>query len=430
MRDIPGFRLLERLPTHGPGEMWKAMRESSQRMVLLHLVSMEAAEAGRERERFMRQAGLCAQLSHGGLLTFLAQGVTNDSLWFATEWINGPDLEHYVRQRGPLSEKDAGAILWQMLDLLAYLHAREVVHRSLRPEGFLVRRQSGAFSLRLIDLGSAKCFLTDDLQTITQTGERGYPIHAFLAPETLLDARRQDARSDLYAAGAILYFVLTGRAPYVETTGRDLAALILETEPPPLQALRPEVAPALATIVQRAMQRDPDRRFPSAEAMRRTVAPVAGFDTGRDQDRTIVIDQLKRVLDGQADLQRRLTAIHGHLKREQFQMMEELLAMVRSLRINEAESDRELRAIVDGLRRTILHLQARRLPEADDRLRPLLDDLAQAFKVDTDVQTGLELTIPIIPLLLDFKASVDLSGDMDLRQAWDELAARLKAQRR
>lgn len=268
MTSIPGFTLVKRLPADSPGEVWWASSERADQLVTLHYLALDSSPKAEDQQRFMREAAICAQMQHPGLVRFLAQGITSDILWFATELIDSPSLQQFVTKRGPLTTENALDVLSQALEIVTYLHQQDVVHRSLRPESLLVEKQAGSLTVRLADLGSAKCFQMAELQPITKLGERGYAIHSFTAPEALLDFAKLDPRSDIYALGAILYFVLTGHPPYDISAEDDLELTILETVPPPLLTLKPGLPPTIANVVERAMARDIETRYSITQEMR------------------------------------------------------------------------------------------------------------------------------------------------------------------
>jgi serine/threonine protein kinase len=264
---VPGFTLVKRLPMDGPGQVWWASSDMTDRLVILHVVSLDRPADDRETKRFMRQAGICARLHHPGLARFLTQGITGNRFWFATEIIEGESLRKFVEKHGPLSEEDAVHVICQALDIVVYLHQEDVVHRNLRPESMLVKRQSGAFTVHIADLGSAKCFLSAELQQITTLSERSASIHGFTAPEVLIDFEELAPRSDIYALGAILHFILTGQDPYHVSADKDLATMILETDPRPIHTINPNLSQAIVNVVERAMARDVNRRYGTVREM-------------------------------------------------------------------------------------------------------------------------------------------------------------------
>lgn len=273
---VPGFTLVKRLPTDGLGQVWWASSELTDRLMILHVVSLEHATSNKEKQRFIREAGICARLHHPGLARFLTQGFTDDRLWFATEIIEGESLRKYVEKHGSLPVSEAVHMMCQALDVVAYLHQEDVVHRSLRPESVLVQRQSGAFTVHIADLASAKCFLSAELQQITTLSERGTSIHGFTAPEALTDFDKLDPRSDIYALGAMLYFILTGRDPYSVSESDDLVDMILNTALPPLHTLNPGLPHTIVRVVECAMAHDVGGRYHSVHEMRNALVEAAG----------------------------------------------------------------------------------------------------------------------------------------------------------
>ena len=106
---------------------------------------------------------------------------------------------------------------------------------------------------------------------------------------------------------------------------------------------------------------------------------------------------------------------------------QELLDAVRDWRESDSAAQREMREMLDGLRRAFIHWQTRELPEMDQRLRDAIAEVTEIVKADANLNTGLELTIPLIPLLLDYKVNLDLGGGLDLRQWWEKVRRKLQA---
>ena len=147
-----------------------------------------------------------------------------------------------------------------------------------------------------------------------------------------------------------------------------------------------------------------------------------------DQSTTIMGGEdsakLDRVLEGIDDLKRGQAAIYHRLNQSQRQTVDQVLAGIRAMRLDDAEAAREMRAMLDAIRRGLIQLQSRELPGLSAEVRRALDEVTEVLKAGADARTGLELTVPLIPLLLDYKINVDLGGGLDVRQWWENLLAR------
>ena len=138
--------------------------------------------------------------------------------------------------------------------------------------------------------------------------------------------------------------------------------------------------------------------------------------------------KLDRLLAGQECLRQGQAAVYRRLGDAQRRTVEEVLAGVRGVQLEDADSARELRALVDGIRRALIHLQSRQLPELDAQVRRILDEVTEVVRVDADLRTGLELAIPLVPLLVSYKLNLDLGGGLDLRQLWENLVDWIRRQ--
>lgn len=276
-KSIPEYNLIKQISTYGPGETWKAHSERADQFVIIHVLSLNGQINKNDQQKFFREAGICARLNHPGLVRFLAQGVAGNKFWFATELVQGISLSTFVEKRQPASVYIAVSIIEQVMDAVSYIHKKGIVHRGLRPESLLIEERDGGVNVYLTDLGSAKCFQSAELEsTVTKLGERGFLIHAYTALEALENPQKMDPRSDIYALGAILYFLLSGNHPYNATDETLLTVQIIEEKPVPLHNRRPNLPQSLIKVVERAMNRDIASRYNSIEEMRQALQQVVG----------------------------------------------------------------------------------------------------------------------------------------------------------
>jgi hypothetical protein len=154
--------------------------------------------------------------------------------------------------------------------------------------------------------------------------------------------------------------------------------------------------------------------------------PLAGarpatIDTLPPEEIQAIHDKLDHLLDGQEGLRQGQVAIYRRLDATQRRTVEEILTGLRRARQEDADVARELRDSLGAVRRALIDLQSRQLPEMDAEIRDVLDEVTEIVRADVDLRTGLELTIPLIPLLLNYKLNLDLGGGLDLRQLWENL---------
>jgi serine/threonine-protein kinase len=215
---------------------------------------------GEAAERFRLEAQVAASLSHPRIVKIHDFGAEDGIYWYAMDLVDGPTLAGLLAERGPLDAIALARAAIPILDALEHSHGRGIAHRDLKPANILLNREGRP---HLTDFGLAK---SRDSLLKTRTGLLvGTP--AYVAPEQALLAA-SDHRVDIYAMGAMMYHLLSGRMPFEGDTALQVVVARLDKDPPPLQAVRPGTAPDLAAIIERAMRRDPEARHPSAGAMR------------------------------------------------------------------------------------------------------------------------------------------------------------------
>jgi len=250
--------------------VWRAWDASLEREVAIKepLFAPTLDEGVRDElaARFLREGRTVAAFNHPGIVTVYAADVYDGRLALVMELIEDSTLAEAL-ERGALSPQAAAAVTDQLLEALAYAHSRGVVHRDIKPDNVFVTDEG---RVKLADFGIARF---SEQTRFTQEGTvMGTP--GYMAPEQVRGLSA-DERADIFAAGAILYEMLSGENPFGARAGIESTAImyrIVHEDPPPLP---PEIGDPLRTVALIALNKDPEARFASADEMRAALAGVA-----------------------------------------------------------------------------------------------------------------------------------------------------------
>jgi serine/threonine-protein kinase len=219
--------------------------------------------------RFEREARITAQLRSIHTARVVDVDTTDAGApYLVMEYLEGRDLAAELYETGGLAVPEAVDIALQIASAMQEAHENGVVHRDIKPANLFVCRAGGRRVMKVLDFG-----VSDDGDRegrITHGDGVGTPCYA--APEQLLDAAMADARSDVYSLGSVLYEMLSGRPPF-EGSATLVVARVLSQPRPPLGRLRQGLPPGLERIVMKAIERDPDARFPTMLALAAALAP-------------------------------------------------------------------------------------------------------------------------------------------------------------
>jgi eukaryotic-like serine/threonine-protein kinase len=265
---IAGYEIIRELGRGGMGIVSLARRTCDSSLIALKTVIPDAAATAEDLARFLREARILYDLHHPHIVRCVELGDSTGHVYFAMDYVPGVDAHQLVRQSGgPLPIGRAVRLTCQMLEALAYAHARRFVHRDIKPSNLLVTVNQGEEVAKLADFGLARVYQSSRLSGLTITGDiQGTP--AFMPPEQITRYRDVLPTSDLYSVGATVYYLLTRRYVYDFPQRVEMKILqILEEDPVPIRSRRADLPRPLAEIIDRCLAREPEDRFPDAMSL-------------------------------------------------------------------------------------------------------------------------------------------------------------------
>lgn len=255
------FELLRSLGQGAMGEVFLARDPAIGREVAVKTI-LASSTAGQEaKDRFAREAKAAGTLSHPGIVTIHEFGEDHGVLYLAMEFVEGEDLQDLLASGG-LSKIELLEILAQVSEALAYAHRKGVLHRDVKPSNIRVSRESGRLQAKLMDFGIARVAES----TLTSTGLLMGTV-AYMAPE-YVKTGTADPRGDLFAVGVMLYEGLSGQLPFAgDTTATILYRLVHEAPRPLPPSALAGTSPALKSILDRVLDKEPSHRYPEGDAL-------------------------------------------------------------------------------------------------------------------------------------------------------------------
>jgi len=283
-KSIGRYELRRRLGRGGMGEVWAAWHAGLSREVAVKLLRIDA---GREADtiaaqRFEREVRATVELSHPNTIRVLDFGTSDEGLlYYAMELLEGENVAQLVKREGALPPARAVHLTLQAARALGEAHARGIVHRDVKPENLFVTTAGGESDfVKVLDFGIAKSLAHPEGATLTQTGAIAGSATT-VSPE-VVSGKEVGPPADVYALGATLYFLLTGRYPF-ETNSSTTTMVAHLTEPvvPPSVRTQNEIPRDLEDVVMRSLQKEPGDRYVDARALAAALAESSLAGTWR-----------------------------------------------------------------------------------------------------------------------------------------------------
>ena len=259
------YLITRKLGAGGMANVYLAEDQELGRRVALKLLNDRHASDDQFVERFRREAQNAAGLNHPNIVSIFDRGHAEDTYYIAMEFLDGRTLKELLVRNGPTPTPIAIDYARQILGGLAFAHRHGIVHRDIKPHNIVVGKDG---RLKVTDFGIARSGASQMTEAGSIVGTAQY-----LSPEQARGAA-VDARSDLYSLGIVLYEMLTGKVPFTGDAPVEIAMKHLQNIPEPPSAIRDEVPHDLDAVVMRALAKDPEHRYVSAEEMDADLARV------------------------------------------------------------------------------------------------------------------------------------------------------------
>jgi serine/threonine-protein kinase len=260
-QQIPGYQVLEKLGEGATGTVFKARQLSMDRLVAIKRLHPKLAANKEFLERFLREAHLAAKFSSNNVIQAIDVGQAGGIHYFVMEYVEGVTIKDELSKGKIYEEKEAVEVVLQIAQALQHAHRRNLIHRDIKPANIVITKEGIA---KLADLGMARV-TGDQAGAPQEKGVAGTPY--YMAPEQIRNRKDIDSRVDIYALGATLFHMVTGRPPFPYPTTREVLRAHLEEELTPPDHLNTKLSSGLGEVVEFMMAKSRRKRYPSPDEL-------------------------------------------------------------------------------------------------------------------------------------------------------------------
>src|SRR5438270_3398190 len=259
LTEFGDYELLEEVGRGGQGVVYRARQKSLNRTVAIKVIGLGQFASTPHLKRFRQEADAAASLEHPQIVPIYEIGERDRSCYFSMKFVEGGQLDAVLEGK-PMPVRQAAELMLKIARTVQFAHEHGILHRDIKPGNILLDKKGEP---HLTDFGLARLVETES--TVTRTKEvLGTP--SYMAPEQAVgETTKLTSATDVYGLGAVLYQLLTGQPPFAGGTTYDTVKLLLETEPRQPRLLNPKVDRDLSAICLKCLEKEPARRYASAE---------------------------------------------------------------------------------------------------------------------------------------------------------------------
>ncbi len=262
------YTIIEKIGEGGMGTVYVANDTMLDRKVAIKQLNRSSVEDASMSDRFQQEALALARLNHPNITHLYSFIPKENTYWMVMEYVEGKTLEDWIRIHTTIGYQLVATIAAQMLDGIGHAHKKGIIHRDMKPANVMINEDG---EVKIMDFGIARM---RNAQRLTSHGKSVGTLE-YMSPEQI-QGKEGDERTDIYAVGNIMYELLSGNPPYQANSDYQIMKDKLEQNPRPISSINPSVPSTLQKIISKALERNPDNRYQSAQEFKRAIETAFG----------------------------------------------------------------------------------------------------------------------------------------------------------